>query len=239
MKRTNYILIFSLIISITIVSFIKVNNVKLSAKNEKINPVIIIDAGHGGEDGGATGYDGTNEKDINLEISIKLNEILSSLGFQTRMVRETDISIHDKNADTIRKRKVSDIKNRFNIMNEFDKCIYISIHQNKYENSNIWGAQTFYSPNNEESESLAFYIQESIKNYIEPTNKRKIKKAGSNLYILFNSKKPTVLVECGFVSNPNELLKLKDKDFQNKIAMAITNGIINYFITEEVNGTKV
>lgn len=161
------------------------------------------------------------------------------MGYQTRMVRTTDTSIHNADADTVRERKVSDIHNRAAIMNEYENCIYVSIHQNKYSGSSIWGAQTFYSPNNEESKELAQLIQSSIANNVQPDNKRVIKQSGTNIYVLYNATKPAVMVECGFVSNANELEQLKDDEYQNKMAFAISNGIINYLFSEETNGTEI
>ena len=239
MKKSISILLAAYIISFSIVAFQQIR--LASADNYSVEnvPVIIIDAGHGGEDGGAVGIDGTAEKDLNLSISLKLNEILSSMGYQTRMVRTTDTSIHNADADTVRERKVSDIHNRAAIMNEYENCIYVSIHQNKYSGSSIWGAQTFYSPNNEESKELAQLIQASIANNVQPDNKRVIKQSGTNIYVLYNATKPAVMVECGFVSNANELEQLKDDEYQNKMAFAISNGIINYLFSEETNGTEI
>lgn len=239
MKKSISILLAAFIISFSIVAFQQIR--LASADNYSVEnvPVIIIDAGHGGEDGGAVGIDGTAEKDLNLSISLKLNEILSSMGYQTRMVRTTDTSIHNADADTVRERKVSDIHNRAAIMNEYENCIYVSIHQNKYSGSSIWGAQTFYSPNNEESKELAQLIQSSIANNVQPDNKRVIKQSGTNIYVLYNATKPAVMVECGFVSNANELEQLKDDEYQNKMAFAISNGIINYLFSEETNGTEI
>lgn len=239
MKKSISILLAAFIISFSIVAFQQIR--LASADNYSVEnvPVIIIDAGHGGEDGGAVGIDGTAEKDLNLSISLKLNEILSAMGYQTRMVRTTDTSIHNTDADTVRERKVSDIHNRAAIMNEYENCIYVSIHQNKYSGSSIWGAQTFYSPNNEESKELAQLIQASIANNVQPDNKRVIKQSGTNIYVLYNATKPAVMVECGFVSNANELEQLKDDEYQNKMAFAISNGIINYLFSEETNGTEI
>ncbi len=224
------------------VSILILNEIKIASSSQLIKnplPVIIIDAGHGGEDGGAVGVDGTNEKDINLEITLKLNDILTVMGYQTRMVRTTDISIHNQGADTIRERKATDIRNRTAIMDEYENCLYVSIHQNKYDDSRIWGAQTFYSPNDEASKSLAQFIQTSIATGIQPDNRRLIKESGTSIYVLYNATKPAVMVECGFISNPNELSQLKTEEYQSKIAFSIISGLINYNISEVTNGTEV
>ena len=201
-------------------------------------PIIIIDAGHGGEDGGAVANDGTVEKDLNLDIALKLNDIISVMGYKTHLIRTTDTAIHTS-GDTIRQRKISDIKNRFAIMNKYDDCIYVSIHQNKFNDTGVHGAQTFYSPNNNESRVLADFIQKSISSQLQKENRRVIKKSGTDIYLLYNATKPTVMVECGFVSNDNELKKLKDNNYQNKMAISIALGIINYNVSEVKNGSEI
>ncbi len=238
MKKALFIL-FSVFL---VISILFLNETKIASVSQLIEnkyPVIIIDAGHGGEDGGAIGADGTNEKAINLEISLKLNDILTVMGYETRMVRTTDISIHNENSNTLREKKVSDIRNRAAIMEEYENCFYVSIHQNKYEDSRIWGAQTFYSPNDEASKTLAQFIQTSIATELQPDNKRKIKESGTSIYVLYNATKPAVMVECGFISNPNELSQLKTEEYQSKMAFSIMSGIINYNISEVTNGTEV
>ena len=225
-----------------VISILFLNETKIASVSQLIEnkyPVIIIDAGHGGEDGGAIGVDGTNEKDINLEISLKLNDILTVMGYKTRMVRITDVSIHNENSNTLREKKVSDIRNRAAIMEEYENCFYVSVHQNKYEDSRIWGAQTFYSPNDEASKTLAQFIQTSIATELQPDNKRLIKESGTSIYVLYNATKPAVMVECGFISNPNELSQLKTEEYQSKMAFSIMSGIINYNISEVTNGTEV
>lgn len=201
-------------------------------------PVIIIDAGHGGEDGGAVADDGTVEKELNLQIALKLNDILSIMGYKTHLIRTSDTAIHT-GGDTIRQRKVSDIKNRLAIMNQYTDCLYISVHQNKFNDKTVHGAQTFYSPNNEESRILADFIQKSISSQIQPDNKRIIKKSGTDIYLLHNATRPSVMVECGFISNNKELLNLKDSKYQEKMAISIAYGIINYNVSEVKNGTEI
>lgn len=190
--------------------------------------VVIIDAGHGGEDGGAIASDGTAEQIINLEIARYLEEQLGAFGISTVMTRTTEDSIHDASAATTRERKVSDIHNRMAIMENTDNCIFVSIHQNKYTNSSQWGTQVFYSPNTTSSAALADCIQNSVISMLQPTNKRVIKKSDSSIYLLYYAKKTAVLVECGFISNPSETQKLKDPQYQKQMAFAISLGILNY-----------
>lgn len=236
-KKYTSILLSAVVIILSLL-FCKIQ--KTSSDNIILNemPVIIIDAGHGGEDGGAVADDGTLEKDLNLDIALKLNNILSVMGYKTYLIRTTDTAIHTS-GDTIRQRKISDIKNRFAIMNKYDNCLYISIHQNKFNDKSVHGAQTFYSPNNNESKVLADFVQKSISSQLQTENKRLIKKSGTDIYILYNATKPTIMVECGFVSNDNELKKLKDSVYQNKMAISIAFGIINYNVSEVKNGSEI
>ncbi len=237
MKKYTSILLSAVVIILSLL-FCKIQ--KTSSDNIILNemPVIIIDAGHGGEDGGAVADDGALEKDLNLDIALKLNNILSVMGYKTYLIRTTDTAIHTS-GDTIRQRKISDIKNRFAIMNKYDNCLYISIHQNKFNDKSVHGAQTFYSPNNNESKVLADFVQKSISSQLQTENKRLIKKSGTDIYILYNATKPTIMVECGFVSNDNELKKLKDSVYQNKMAISIAFGIINYNVSEVKNGSEI
>ncbi len=193
-------------------------------------PGVIIDAGHGGFDGGATTDDGTPEKDINLSISLKLKAELINKGVKVIMIREDDSSVEDDGLSTIRQRKVSDLHNRLNVMKNTDDCIYVSIHQNFFSDKRCKGAQVFYSQNfSEESSALAQYIQNSVVETLQPDNTRLIKPCGTSVYVIYNAVKPAVLVECGFLSNCDEAELLKSNDYQQKMAECIANGIINYF----------
>lgn len=193
--------------------------------------VIVIDAGHGGSDGGAVGVDGTNEAKLNLEIANTLNNYLRTVGFNTFMTRTDENSIGESGT-SIRNEKVSDIHKRMDLMNSFDNCLFISIHQNYYQGSSSWGTQVFYSANNSQSELLAESIQSSVIELIQSDNKRAIKKAGSSIYLLDKAVKPAVLVECGFISNSNDLNKLKDDDYQRQLVFCILNGIVDYMKEE-------
>lgn len=194
-------------------------------------PTIVIDAGHGGEDGGASAADGTLEKDINLSISMKLSSMLQLYGFDIKNIRDTDISIYDDTADTIFNKKVSDLKNRVKIFNSSQNNIVISIHQNKFEESKYYGTQVFYSSNDDKSALLAENIKTSVVSLLQNENTRQCKKAGSEIYVLNNAEVPAVLVECGFLSNPNEAEKLKSEDYQKQIAFSICLGFLEYYYT--------
>lgn len=238
MKKSLIVLLLATVVCISSVLLCQIQIVSSSTIISDELPVIIIDAGHGGEDGGAIGVDGTYEKDVNLEISLKLNDILSIFGYKTHLIRTTDSAIHTQ-GDTIRQRKVSDIHNRTATMDLYENCIYLSIHQNKYSDGRIWGTQTFYSANCDESRKIAQLIQNAVKSQIQPNNKRQIKKSGTDIYVLYNATKPAVMVECGFVSNPHELSRLKNNEYQCNMALSIATGILNYNISEVKNGSEV
>lgn len=189
---------------------------------------IIVDAGHGGLDGGAVAADGTQEKFLNLRIAQKLKYILELNGYKVIMTRTNDNSIHDKEAKTIRQQKVSDIRNREKIIESNPNSIFISIHQNKFYDETVYGAQIFYSGNNILSQKLANNINNSVNSYIQKENHRQIKKSGSEIYLLYNSTIPCVMVECGFLSNSEDLKKIKSNDFQKQLAISIACGVIKY-----------
>ncbi len=197
-------------------------------QNSSDDYTIIIDAGHGGEDGGAVAHDGTLEKDINLDVAIKLKSLLKLYGYNVVMTRETDIMTCDENLKTIRARKISDIRNRLKIINKYENSIFVSVHQNKFSDSSQNGIQVFYSKNNPDSKILADAIQASAVSVLQPENKRLTKKSGTDIYLLYHSKTPSVLVECGFISNDAELDLLKSEEYRFKMATVIADGIIKY-----------
>ncbi len=189
---------------------------------------VIVDAGHGGDDGGAIGIDGTVEKDINLDIALKLEKILKFYGFNVIMTRTQDVMTCDDGLDSLRKRKISDIHNRFELMRKNPDAIFISVHQNKFEDSSQHGTQVFYSGNDERSKELAEAIQTSITLTLQRENDRVVKKSGSGIYLLYHAKIPAVLVECGFISNSDEVKKLKDESYRMKLAILIADGLLKY-----------
>ncbi len=207
------------------------NQTVMTISNEK--PIIIIDAGHGGEDGGTQATDGTLEKDINLSIGILLNSLLKEKGFETKLVREGDYLVYDDGCTTIREKKKSDLNNRLKFVNQTPDCILLSIHQNYFQESKYSGAQVFYSGNNAESSKLARIIQDTIRVNIQPENTRQIKESGSEIFLLYNSVAPSVMIECGFLSNYEEAKKLKNIQYQNEIAKAIADGLTEYINRSE------
>lgn len=197
-------------------------------------PVIIIDAGHGGEDGGTQSESGILEKDINLSISLKVDAIFQLLGFETILVREGDYLIYDFSSTTISEKKVSDIHNRMAIMAANPNSIFLSIHQNYFEQSQYSGAQVFYSGNTEQSAIIAQYLQDSIVQTLQVDNTREIKQSTSDVYLLYNAATPAVMVECGFLSNEQEAQLLSDEYYQQQMSTAIVSGIINYLNNQEI-----
>lgn len=225
-KFIPYLIIAIVVTGLVFVNFnTDENAVRSSSENV---PVIIIDAGHGGMDGGAVASDGTQEQYLNLDIAQKMNEYLTKLGYKTVMTRSDDASIHDADAKTIRQQKVSDIHNRLKIIESNTDSVFVSIHQNFYTESKYSGTQVFYSANNPYSENLARCIQESVVSSLQPQNTRQIKESGSSIYLLHHSTVPSVLVECGFLSNPEETEKLKSEKYRMQMAEAVCKGIINY-----------
>ncbi|MBE6760263.1 MAG: cell wall hydrolase [Ruminococcaceae bacterium] len=195
--------------------------------------VIILDPGHGGVDGGAVGVNGTVEKRINLEISLKLRDVFTAAGYTVIMTRDTDKSIHDSTADTIREMKVSDLHNRLALTEMYPNSLLISIHQNTLGNSSVTGAQVFFSPNDPRSEQLAQCLQDSFNDGIQLAGDREIKKAGKNLYLFYNAKNTAVLAECGFLSNSQEEAMLCDPDHQDDIVHCIYRGTLEYLSRRE------
>lgn len=204
----------------------------ISAISENVSPpmgtIIIIDAGHGGVDGGATSVSGVLESKINLEIAEKLNDLLHLMGIHTKMIRTEDISIHTE-GQSIAAKKVSDLKNRIRIVNETENAILISIHQNHFSESKYKGAQVFYSTFGH-SRQLADKMQAVIRETINPGNKRQTKKA-NGVYLLQNIQKTGILIECGFISNPEEDNLLRNKTYQCHLASVIST-TISRFISE-------
>ncbi len=200
----------------------------------QIETTVIIDPGHGGEDGGATGVTGTLEKGINLSISRKLQAILEFYGQNTVMTRDEDESIHDR-GDSVRGRKVSDIKNRVKLVNKAENPILLSVHLNFFPQESCRGAQVFYSANNGDSKVLAESVQGMLKSGMNDGNNRSAKKAEKSIYLLNHVECPAVLTECGFLSNYNEESLLVTEEYQTKLAACIAAGYLQ-FISQEQGG---
>ncbi|KHO63358.1 N-acetylmuramoyl-L-alanine amidase [Thermoanaerobacter sp. YS13] len=185
-----------------------------------INKVIVIDAGHGGPDPGKPGKYGKDEDELNLEIAQKLRELIEESGGIVVMTREDD-TLSDSSLS-------KDLKNRVVKANEVIADVLISIHLNSFSQSKYKGAQVFYQNNSEKGKLLAELIQQELRNTLDPNNDR-MAKSSNSYYILRNAKMPAVIVECGFMSNPEEEKLLNDENYQYKIAWAIYKGLIHYF----------
>lgn len=187
------------------------------------SPTVIIDAGHGGEDGGAISVTGVRESTLNLEISLRLNDLLHFLGVRTEMIRTTDVSVYTEGT-TIAQKKVSDIHNRVAAVNRTPDALLVSIHQNQFSESQYRGAQVFYAQGSQE---LAELLQSELAAQVDPRNHRQCKQA-QNIYLLEHISCPAVLIECGFLSNPAEEALLRDAAYQKKLACAIACTLASY-----------
>ena len=192
------------------------------------NKVIVLDAGHGSPDEGATSSDGTSEAQINLKITLKLQKLLESSGATVILTRYDENAIYELDSQTISQKKVSDIKNRVKIGNESSADIFVSIHLNKIPEKQYSGWQTFYKDGNEDSKNLATLIQNNLNSTINTENKR-VPLVLNNVYIMKHVEIPIALVECGFLSNDSEEALLVTDDYQDKLAWGIYNGIMDYF----------
>ena len=190
--------------------------------------VILIDPGHGGIDGGAKSKAGTIEKDINLQISLKLRDNLEEKGYKVYMTRDEDEGLYQK-GNTVREKKREDLNRRVEMKKETECDIFVSIHQNMFPQSKCYGAQVWYA-SNDNSYNLATIVQDSIKESVKDNNKR-VAKPAAEAYLILRDKYEgaSILVECGFLSNPDEEARLKSDEHQNLIVEGISNGIDKYF----------
>ena len=191
------------------------------------NIIVVIDAGHGGEDGGAVSFSGAIESEINLEIAQRLDQIMSFYGINTFMLRNSDISLHNPSASSIREKKVSDLHNRVKIIESFENPILISIHQNSFSDSKYRGAQVFYA-NGDLSFPLAQITQNILRDVLDSENTRKPAVVPQNVYLMNHISCKAILVECGFLSNEEEDKLLQSSDYQKKIAASLASAYIQY-----------
>ncbi len=197
-----------------------------SSQNEK-NKTVIIDAGHGGEDPGATGVTGVLEKDLNMQIAAKLAKCLKESGYTVILTRNEDKLLYTEAENIKGLRKIYDLKNRCNIANEYPEALFISIHMNSYSESKYKGLQVYYTEKDNESASLANKIQSSVRADLQKENKR-VTKSGKGIYVLENTEPVSVLIECGFLTNEEDCKNLSDDAYQKNLSLAIAKGIIEY-----------
>ena len=222
-----------IIITLVICLISSLGYVKRAAVTTSAVPVevrkVIIDPGHGEFDGGAVSQDGTGEKDINLYISQKCAGILTLMGYTVIMTRTDDTAADDIKDAGIAKRKKSDMMNRLKLINSDKSAVCVSIHLNKFTTSVPCGAQVFYGVKNPGSHKLAECIQSSIRNNLQKDNDRAVKQGTKSTYLLYNALVPMVIAECGFLSNKQDLSRLKTDEYQTKTALCIAAGINDYF----------
>ena len=226
------------LIIFTVLSFFSIQNFSLTKDKDELlqettttpssGKVVILDAGHGGEDGGAVSESGISEADLNLQITLKVQELLEQNGTTVILTRSDENAIYSLDAKTLRQKKVSDIKNRVKIGNESSADIFVSIHLNKIPQSQYYGWQCFYKNKNEDSELLAKCLQNNLNDSIQKENKRLAMKI-NDIYIVKNVEVPLSIVECGFLSNPQEEQELQQDEYQNRLAWGIYTGICDYF----------
>ena len=200
-------------------------NVEASVKTYK---TVIIDAGHGGEDGGTSSASGLVEKDLNLEISQMLCDMLRSNGINVIMTREDDRLLYDRNVDFHGRKKVLDLAARLHIAESTPDAVFISIHMNAFSDPRYSGLQVWFSPNDESSYTLANTIQTNTQKLLQPYNNRKVKQATSGIFLLDKATCPAVLVECGFLSNSEEALNLGEREYRQKLAFILFTSISQF-----------
>lgn len=196
---------------------------------------LVLDAGHGGEDGGAVSAAGAAESHINLAIAQKLDNLMGLYGVDVLMLRQEDVSLHDDSADTLRKKKVSDLHNRVDAVEAAENATLISIHQNSFSSSKLHGAQVFFA-STQQSEELARYAQELLRQALEPSNSRQAAKISTSVYLMNHISCRAILVECGFMSNPAEARLLQTDSYQTKIAAALAGAYLSFEPAEAPEG---
>lgn len=220
---------FCACIAVIIYASSKIDKAVTVATIPQNQKMIILDAGHGGIDGGCSTPEGKTEKVINLNIVLTLKDMCTFFGYPVEATRERDISIYDKGVTGIRNQKNSDMDNRLEIFNKYPDAVCISIHQNTFSDPKYNGAQMFYSENIPESEQLASIMQNLFVKNLQPENQRETKLCGKELFLCYYSTNPTVMIECGFLSNPDDAAKLTTESFQQQVAFTVFTGL-NEFI---------
>ena len=189
---------------------------------------LVIDAGHGGFDGGAVGSNGTTEQDINLSIAQRVQALAGFFGVRTALTRADENALDYDSSRSIRENKVADIRAREQIVRETSDPVFVSIHLNKFSDAQYRGAQVFYSPNHAGSKTLAELLQASLADGCDPANTRQAKRAENTIYLMNQLECPAVIVECGFLSNPAEEQRLNDTAYHKKLAASIVTGYLRY-----------
>ncbi len=190
---------------------------------------VVIDAGHGGADGGGVSVNGVPEKGINLSIAQTTGDLLRLMGYQVTLTRTDDRSIHNEGTEGLKAQKLSDMNNRLELFNTPDS-VCVSIHQNRFTDPKYSGAQMFYHRPNSEGQRLAESLKARIVRYLQPENTRETKPTDDELFLLCNCDNPAVMAECGFISNPEEAAMLENEPYQKEMAFALFSGINDFCI---------
>ena len=238
-KAKPFIYVLAVIVLVTAVSILSIVISDAYVESDKyvdamidqsLSKVIVIDAGHGGEDCGAIGVSGVYEKDLNLEIAFKLGKLFENEGYAVVYTRTTDRLLYSESENIKGIRKISDLKNRCKIAAEYKDALLISIHMNTFSSAKYSGLQVYYSEDDPSSRALAGSIQNEVRSKLQPENNRTVK-AGRGIYLLENAENVSALIECGFLSNSEECQKLSEKEYQERLSFAIFCGIIKYIET--------
>jgi len=228
-KQKLYNIVFAVALVLTVgINFFPSYDIMETAAPPVHGKVVVIDAGHGSPDGGAVGISGVLEKDLNLDVAKMVGNFLEQSGAFVIYTRYDDNSVAENLGESIREIKRKDLKKRKDIKNNSGADIFVSIHMNKFDDAKYKGAQVFYANSSQESKLLAESIQKSIRNFADSTNTREIKEDNNSIFILRDNTIPSVVVECGFLSNLEEEKKLNTKKYRETIAFAIFSGISEY-----------
>ena len=230
-KNALSFVLFSTIVILLSIFLMQLKNASATHEKQTISEntvTVVLDAGHGGEDGGAVGKNGIYEKDLNLSLTKKIGDSLKDRGIDIKYTRTEDILLYDKNADFKNKKKALDLAERVKIAQSTENCIFVSIHMNSFSETKYSGLQVYYSKNNTLSRELATSVQTAVKNNLQPQNTRKAAMATSRIYILDRLSCPAILIECGFISNADECRLLCTDVYQNELSKIISQEIENY-----------
>ena len=193
---------------------------------EGTDRVILLDPGHGGEDAGAIAASGALEKDLNLQTALLLRDLLVAMGREVRLTRSTDVLLYDPQSDYVGHKKEQDLATRLRMAQETPDALFVSIHMNAYPESRYRGLQVWYSPNDPVSALYALGVQEKIRTHLQPENTRRVKRADGGIYLMEHVTSPALLIECGFLSNPEEAASLCDPAYRQQLALLIALSLV-------------
>lgn len=226
MKKSFCILLIAAAVYFFLFSAVKFNQNAATAAVSSLPATVIVDAGHGGEDGGAASASGVLESHLNLQIALRMEQLLALCGVEPMMIRESDISVYTGLCNSLSEKKASDLKNRVQMVNAVPNGLLISIHQNHFSQSRYSGAQVFHAAT-DGSRALAQDVQNELRAVLSTGNRREIKKA-SSVYLMQHINCTGILVECGFLSNPEEAYLLQTEDYQKKLVCAVCSAVSKY-----------